>query len=506
MPVGRVRLLVCAVLASLLTVTMLVASRPARAAGPGNCDGFTDGLLQVVNPRSGASLATRSESEASGAARYGFTEDRGVLAEVARSPEAGLTAVYRLYKAGDFVWAAQGTEAAAFVAQGYSQQFIEFYAATNPVPCLTAVERLERNGMHRLAIGPDAAALVRDGWQRGATAFYAMNQAGPGSSPTPTPSSTPEPSASSRPTTSTPTTSPTPPPAGGDTKFSIAVIPDTQNEVLSAADTRMRNRATWLADNKASLDLRYALQIGDVVNWGHVAPAQFTKASEEVRPLEAAMPWATAVGNHDTAAVCAGGSACPGANTSVTLRDTSAFNRTFPVSRFDDVRGTFEANKIDNAYATFSAGGVDWMVLTLELWPRTSVVTWARDIVRAHPDHNVIVVTHAYLEANGSISTSNGGYGANSPQYVYDNLIKVFPNIKLVLSGHTGQAGSRTDIGADGNKVLSLLQTYHSPNTNPVRLVDIGTATGTVTSRVFAPLTRTDYPGDATTTTGLRFR
>ncbi len=56
----------------------------------------------------------------------------------------------------------------------------------------------------------------------------------------------------------------------------------------------------------------------------------------------------------------------------------------------------------------------------------------------AHPDENVIVLTHSYLEADGSISQSNGGYGATSPQYLYDNLIKVYPNIKFVLSGHVG--------------------------------------------------------------------
>ena len=109
----------------------------------------------------------------------------------------------------------------------------------------------------------------------------------------------------------------------------------------------------------------------------------------------------------------------------MTVRDTSAYNKYFPVSRFSDLEGTFEAGKIDNAYRSFSAGGVDWLVLNLELWPRKEVVTWAKSVVASHPDENVMVLTHAYLEANGSISQSNGGYGATSPQYLYDNLIKV---------------------------------------------------------------------------------
>ena len=55
-----------------------------------------------------------------------------------------------------------------------------------------------------------------------------------------------------------------------------------------------------------------------------------------------------------------------------------------------------------------SAGGYNWMVLTLELWPRNEAVDWAQ-AVAAHPKHNVIVVTHSYLNANGTIYTSQRG-------------------------------------------------------------------------------------------------
>ena len=56
----------------------------------------------------------------------------------------------------------------------------------------------------------------------------------------------------------------------------------------------------------------------------------------------------------------------------------AAYNATFPTSRFPRLGGTFETNKIDNSYQTFSAGGVDWLVLTLELWPRAAAVQWAQ--------------------------------------------------------------------------------------------------------------------------------
>jgi 3',5'-cyclic AMP phosphodiesterase CpdA len=294
-------------------------------------------------------------------------------------------------------------------------------------------------------------------------------------------------------------------PTRPDSRFSIAVIPDTQNEVQSPSSTRFAHRVGWLVSQRVALDLRYAVQIGDLTSWGHVDPAQFAKAGTEARPLEAVIPWSVAAGNHDTAAVCPGGSACPGANTSLTVRDVSTFNRYFPPSRFPALRGTYEPNHSENSYATFSAGGKGWLVLTLELWPRTAVIDWANRVVAANPTRNVIVNTHAYLTSTGSISTSNGGYGANSPRYLFDHLVKVHPNIVMVLSGHTGQGAVRTDTGLAGNRIVSLLQAFHSTS-NPVRIVEIDTAAGTVTSRVHVPLSGTTWAQYATSTTGMRFR
>lgn len=473
----RIALLSVAASVTLIAFPALYAST-AQAAGPVDCGSFSSNVTQVVKPTSGSNLLSRSAAEIESAqSRYGYTEDHGVIAKVADRPGAGLTPVWRLYRSGDFVWATDGIDANRFAANGYSKQFIEFYAGTSPANCLGAVKRLQRNGVHRVANPSEVAALVGDGWVDDGITFYAVVEA--------------------------PTTAPRPP-AAGDSRFSIAAIPDTQNEVSSPSGTRFSNRVSWLLQNRTSLDLRYAMQVGDLSSWGNVDPAQFAKASNEIKPFEAVLPWAVAAGNHDTAAVCSGGSACPGANASVTVRDVSTFDRYFPPSRFGNMRGTYEPGHSENSWATFSAGNRQWMVLTLELWARPAVINWAKQIVSANPDRNVIVLTHSYLEADGTISSSNGGYGATSPQYLFENLIKVYPNIKMVLSGHVGQGATRTDTGTAGNKVVSFLQAYHSP-TNPVRIIEIDTAAGTVTSRVYAPGTNTDYPQDTTSTGGMSF-
>jgi hypothetical protein len=475
------RLSVLALCASVLVAPLLATAAPAAAVASGSCSEFSYDLTQLVNPKTDASLLSRWTGEGAEADTFGFTENDGVVAEVAASKGTDLTAIWRLYKAGDFVWATEGADVDSFVAAGYTRQFVDFYAAGTGADCLAPLYRFKRDGVHRMATESAGVALVKDGWTREAVGFYVVDP-NAGQAPAPQPATD----------------------LSTDTKFSIAVLPDTQNEVVNPADTRFKNRATWLANNKSSLDLRFALQVGDLVNWGAVVPSQFTKASTDIAPLEAAMPWVGAIGNHDTAAVCVGGSACPGANTSQTVRDTSAYNQAFPVSRFKNVGGTFEPNKVDNSYQRFSAGGVDWLVLDLELWPRAAAVEWAKTVVASHPKDNVVVLTHAYLEGDGSISQSNGGYGSTSPQYLFDHLIKVYPNIKMVFSGHVGDSAVRTDTGVNGNKILSVLQCYHS-STNPVRIVKIDTAAGSVTSSVYAPQLDLDYPSASTSTTGLNF-
>ncbi|HEY3337300.1 MAG TPA: metallophosphoesterase [Propionicimonas sp.] len=297
---------------------------------------------------------------------------------------------------------------------------------------------------------------------------------------------------------------------GGQDTFSIAVIPDTQAETNNVANTPFLNRTRWLATNRAAFDLRYVLHTGDVTNWGWLDPGQLSRARAAMNVLTAAgLPFAVTVGNHDTAAVGwngvrgstgYGGSAymynpeckrrlgAAACKSWLLVRRTEAFNRTFPLSAMGGVGGQFAAGLTDNYWTTFRANDTDWLVLTLELWPRTGVVDWARDVVASHPGHNVIIQTHNYLTGAGRIAASNGGYGATSPRYLYDKVVSRYGNVKLVLSGHTGGFTSRTDTNA-GNTVISYLgNDLGGPSHNPVRVLTINTSTGDVTSTVYDPI------------------
>ncbi|MEV4499134.1 carbohydrate-binding domain-containing protein [Micromonospora arborensis] len=288
-----------------------------------------------------------------------------------------------------------------------------------------------------------------------------------------------------------------------DTKFSFAVLPDTQQEVLNSSDTRFLNRTNWLVQNRSALDLRFVASSGDVVNWDTPDHSQYVVARNAMRPIEnAAIPYSLAIGNHDTQATGVGGSARDPEHTRELVRDTTVFNRYFTASQYRAVKGQFEAGKVDNSYSTFEAGGVQWLVLTLELWPRVEAVNWAKNVVAANPRHNVIVVTHDYIDGNANIEQS-ASYGATSPQYLFDNLIKQYANIRFVFSGHVGVAANRVDTGVNGNKIYSFLQTFHSNTTNPVRLVEVDTAANSLRTWIYGPYNNQSFTEYDRSFTGL---
>jgi DNA repair exonuclease SbcCD nuclease subunit len=272
-----------------------------------------------------------------------------------------------------------------------------------------------------------------------------------------------------------------------ESTFTIAVIPDAQQEVLDARDTRLANRFEWLVQNRKDLNLKMVMQVGDLLNWDTPDHIQYERASKALEILDKAkLPYALTIGNHDSAATKEGGSAAPG-NVHDNLRTTTTFNTYFPTKRFRALESTYEKDKIDTACHAFKAGGLNWLVINLELWARKEPVDWARKVIEQHPDHNIIILTHSHLNGDGSINQRNGGYGDNSPQYVFDRLMKPYSNVRLVFSGHTGRHAYRTDQGEHGNTIYQFCQCYHSNDTNPVRLFEIDTRKGTLRTWVHCP-------------------
>jgi len=270
-------------------------------------------------------------------------------------------------------------------------------------------------------------------------------------------------------------------------KFVIAILPDTQREVNAKTEMFM-SQMLWLAGKKDSLNIPIVLHVGDVVDFNNTI--QYQTSSDGFSILDKAkVSYAIALGNHDTDAVGENsGSAAPG-NVNNNLRTTDRFNSYFPVKRFDDQKGRFEKNKSDNAFYTFKKGGLKWLVLSLEFCARQEPVTWAGKVISEHPDYNVIILTHYHLNGKGEIAPDNAGYGNLSPKAIYDQMISQYPNVRLVLSGHTGSSVYRDDTGVKGNHIYQILQDYQGEDFGGgfIRLLEIDPEKGTMSAKMYSP-------------------
>ena len=282
--------------------------------------------------------------------------------------------------------------------------------------------------------------------------------------------------------------------------FTIVVMPDTQTESTNKPQVKFPAMTKWIVDHRQELNVPFVAHMGDLVNWEtpESIPAQFqyVNADAAMGLLDTAgIPYAITIGNHDTAAVggvnpdgtaChCGGSAGPG-DVHANLRNTTVFNEFFPLGRFVNLGGAYEAQKVDNTFHTFKAGGLDWLVITAELDPRQGALDWANQVVEAHPDHNVIYVTHNYLAPSGELA-GPCGYGDLSPQKVWDGLLKRHRNIRFVLSGHLTETALRQTQGESGETVYQILTDYQNLGEGWLRTLEIDAEAKTVKSDVYSP-------------------
>ena len=276
--------------------------------------------------------------------------------------------------------------------------------------------------------------------------------------------------------------------AGGDvgspSRFTIAVLPDTQFYAASHPEI-FTSQTQWIADQKDLNNIVFVLHEGDIINETKSKQKQsgeWQNASESVSVLDGVVPYALAVGNHDKS-----------------RDDTSEFNTYFPVGRYEDLPtfgGVFELGKLDNSFHLFSAGGTDWLVLTLRVFPPDPILAWANQVVAAHPNRRVILVTHTYLYSDDTLHTS--GFHPYIPPNVnggcqmWDKLVRRHDNMSFVFNGHilNDGTGRLVSIGDNGNKVYQMLANYQmleNGGNGFLRLVEFDPEQKRVSVKTYSP-------------------
>jgi hypothetical protein len=158
-------------------------------------------------------------------------------------------------------------------------------------------------------------------------------------------------------------------------------------------------------------------------------------------------------------------------------REISKFDHYFGPHRFEEkpwYGGSLNGSHA-NYYVRLRMDGWSFLIVALEFFPRQHAVEWASDIIDAHPDAQSIILTHAYLNPDGTRTkrtdrwsiTRYGLEDSYSGEELWEGLIKSKPNILAVICGHQPDgpyAAHRTDPGDAGNAVHQIFIDYQSSN------------------------------------------
>ena len=280
---------------------------------------------------------------------------------------------------------------------------------------------------------------------------------------------------------------------GSNSAFKIVLLPDTQyySESYPAIFTA---QTRWVVDNIAAENIKFVMHEGDITNKN--TKKQWKNANASLSVLDRKIPYLLVPGNHDT-----------GINGSSNVRDTTLFNSYFPVERFSNspsFGGVYESRKLDNHYQYFSAGGTDWLVIGLEFGPRNPVLTWANNVVAAHPYRRVIVVSHSHMFSDDTqhgpshkwnphqYGVANKPGGVNDGTEVWQKFLRHHPNITFVFNGHVLNDGKGRLIstGDHGNKVYQMLANFQmlsEGGSGYLRLVEIDPTQSRVSVKSYSP-------------------
>lgn len=250
------------------------------------------------------------------------------------------------------------------------------------------------------------------------------------------------------------------PPSDG---FTLVVLPDTQKYVETEVDFGLFTAQTrWIAANRERHNVAFVLHAGDIVE-NSDRDLEWKRANHALSVLDNKVPYILSVGNHDL----------DGAGTFRLTREKTYYNSYFPASRYESLPwygGRYRPEQNDNYFTFFEYQHLKFMILSLEFAPPNDVLRWANQVVAAHPDRRVIVLTHCYLDVNnlrvGTVGLTNphnfGLSDVNDGNTMWDRFVGRHPNIFLVVCGHMHGVGRLTSTGAHGNPVHQVLADYQS--------------------------------------------
>ena len=230
------------------------------------------------------------------------------------------------------------------------------------------------------------------------------------------------------------------------------VLPDTQYYARNYPEI-FDAQVQWIASQHDRAGIALVAHEGDIVDADE--PVQWQRAAASLHVLDGVVPYVLSAGNHDYRRV------------GTHIERTTSINAYFSPAAVGGIvsgAGTYEPGRLENSYVVLSPPGGPWLLLSLEFGPRDAVLAWAESILRRYPSAPAIVLTHAYLDADGSrfdhvarhdqlwnphrYFREDASGGVNDGEEIWQKLISRNDNIRFVICGHalddgTGRLTSR---------------------------------------------------------------
>lgn len=237
--------------------------------------------------------------------------------------------------------------------------------------------------------------------------------------------------------------------------FSMIVLPDPQSYVKFDYNQPLFELMTaWIVQQAGPLQIKAVLCTGDLVeqndllipdgiNGNQTSREQWEASSKAFQRLDHKVPYMVATGNHDYG-----------------YRKAENRSTHFPAYFYVERNSVWKKHLIDvcnnvegkptlenAAYEFQTDTWGDLLIISLEFAPCDETLYWAKELCmqEKYREHRVILLTHSYLEADGTRIREEPKYlihPANYGEAIWEKLIYPVSNIRLLICGHRCNLGS----------------------------------------------------------------
>ncbi|WP_372983767.1 LamG-like jellyroll fold domain-containing protein [Microbacterium sp.] len=279
-----------------------------------------------------------------------------------------------------------------------------------------------------------------------------------------------------------------PPAEPGASRFTFAVLPDTQFYSRYSVDQFVPRygtdpfsvQTTWLTEHADELNIPFVAHLGDVVDRANVQ-TEWEAADRAMQSLDDAdLPYSILPGNHDVLDAGKQDNQLDAAN--------EPFNRWFGAARAAEQVTFVGADPTGLSQAhIFEAEGQQFMSLAISWNSSDATLAWAQGVLDAHPTVPVILTSHALINIGpdqvSPVETADS-------QRMWDVLIRGNDQIFMTLNGHFHGATrqvKQNDFGHDVHQILMDYQMAYEGGNGYLGLFEFDLTNNTISLETGSP-------------------